>query len=352
MRNLSGGRPSANAWEDARCLACHTAPTNAADTGEAARAVREQGVTCDACHGPGGSFGPDHLRWHHSGRRRDDYAAGATWLGDPVSRGQVCVGCHVGAAADPTRNLPIRDVNHDLIAAGHPRLTFEPSLFLANMPPHWDETDRTRPDAATTWLAGQLCSAQASLKLLAHQARPGPAGGPSPPWPELARFDCFACHHNLAGPGGSQQRGKGGRLVPNAGDLPWPLRRLLEQDDPESAAAVGQLHAALTRPADRAAVADRADRLAERIGRRLDALGTDPTAVSTDHILSAFRKGLGQPDPLTWDDAAQLFYALDSLHKLGPDEPALRAALTWNADGPAGFRPADVADRFRRALGR
>jgi hypothetical protein len=39
---------------------------------------------------------------------------------------------------------PWRDVNHDLIAAGHPRLSFELSAFMATMPPHWTAHRRPR----------------------------------------------------------------------------------------------------------------------------------------------------------------------------------------------------------------
>jgi len=46
-------------------------------------------------------------------------------------------GCHVGAPPDPQRGVPVRDVSHDLLAAGTPPLRFELSAFLTNMPPHW-----------------------------------------------------------------------------------------------------------------------------------------------------------------------------------------------------------------------
>ncbi len=30
------------------------------------------------------------------------------------------------------------EVDHDLIAAGHPALRFEFATYFANLPPHWD----------------------------------------------------------------------------------------------------------------------------------------------------------------------------------------------------------------------
>ena len=52
---------------------------------------------------------------------------------DPRKLVRVCVGCHVGAPEQD--GLPAREVTHDLLAAGHPRLNFEFTVFLANLPP-------------------------------------------------------------------------------------------------------------------------------------------------------------------------------------------------------------------------
>ena len=70
---------------------------------------------------------------------------------DLLARGQACTECHVG--------LGSTDVNHDLIAAGHPRLNFEYGNQLAKLPKHWRvEDDKARhPDyEAKVWALGQL----------------------------------------------------------------------------------------------------------------------------------------------------------------------------------------------------
>jgi hypothetical protein len=52
-------------------------------------------------------------------------------------------------------------------------------------------------------------------------------------WPELAQFDCYACHHDLKSPSWRQQRGYKGK--PGRPDMrPWPL----------ALAQLGVLHAA------------------------------------------------------------------------------------------------------------
>src|SRR5258707_1231750 len=75
---------------------------------------------------------------------------------DLVARAKLCAECHVGTAE--------REVNHDLIAAGHPRLNFEFAAYLANMPAHWrEEGENARLDfGARACAVGQLVSAQAA----------------------------------------------------------------------------------------------------------------------------------------------------------------------------------------------
>ena len=66
-----------------------------------------------------------------------------------------------------------------MIAAGHPRLTFEMSAFLANMPHHWDDrAEKAREDyAAHVWAVGQIASTQAALR---SAGGPGQGGRSSP----------------------------------------------------------------------------------------------------------------------------------------------------------------------------
>jgi hypothetical protein len=95
-------------------------------------------------------------------------------------------------------------MNHDFIAAGHPRLMFEYGSFLANEPKHWKEKDTRADFEARAWLVGQAVSTQSALRLLADRATTTAAGRV---WPELAEYDCYACHHDLVGKSWRQQRG-------------------------------------------------------------------------------------------------------------------------------------------------
>lgn len=206
-----------SAHEDARCLHCHVAPGFDANVHKQPAYFRTDGVSCESCHGPAQKW----LNVHHlDDWQRLDHAQKKTLgMNDTRSltgRAQVCTPCHVGTAS--------ADVDHDLIAAGHPRLHFEFSAFHASLPRHWpDAKDRAgRPDfEAEAWVVGQLAGEQARLELLAARA-----GDPAKPWPEFAEHDCLACHHDLRAPSWRQQLGYGKR---KAGALPWhghtPLMR-------------------------------------------------------------------------------------------------------------------------------
>ena len=104
---------------------------------------------------------------------------------DLRTRARVCTDCHVGGDR--------AQVNHDLIAAGHPALLFENSSFLDRYRPyqHWSEVeDRRRHPAleAEEWAVGQAVSAEAGMKLLAIRAKVTTPPNLHP-WPEFAEYD-------------------------------------------------------------------------------------------------------------------------------------------------------------------
>jgi hypothetical protein len=197
-----------SADEDSRCLACHCTPQLAGPVSEALAALRSDGVSCEACHGPAKGADPwltahTMASWNKGeGRAREEafHGHGMTPLFDLEVQAKTCAGCHVGAAADPEHGIPARDLNHDLMAAGHPRLTFELGTYRANLPPHWRSGLHGEVPGyeASVWAIGQAESARASVELLAHRARE--AAARNTPWPEFAESSCFACHADLRTP--------------------------------------------------------------------------------------------------------------------------------------------------------
>jgi hypothetical protein len=188
--------PGARATEDARCLACHTNPSLAkADADLRERQLRSEGVSCEACHGDAGRWMPKHTTWTEADRAAGYDATGMVKLFDIGERAVLCAGCHVGAPADESRGYPVRDMNHDMIAAGHPRLNFDFAEYQRWLRPHWQEADRSPEFEVKAWLVGRAAHAEVADKLTKDRESRGRAG--EAPWPEFAESSCVSCHHKL-----------------------------------------------------------------------------------------------------------------------------------------------------------
>lgn len=106
-------------------------------------------------------------------------------------RAGVCLNCHLGSVHQA--------VYHRLLGAGHPRLTFELDTFTALEPMHWvldkDYGERKGSyDPAAAWLIGQIERSKRLLQMLSTQVHTGKGLSMSP---ELSRFYCYSCHHDL-----------------------------------------------------------------------------------------------------------------------------------------------------------
>lgn len=321
-RNLnerdSGGK-LIPAHENARCLACHATPYPVADPAERETALRD-GVSCEACHGPA-----QHWLIAHTSRSWEGMEAAAKRaegyypLGGLVDRVQTCAGCHVGSPPDPARGIAARDCNHDIMAAGHPRLNFEFAAFQANQPRHWIEKKLEDTSDARFWAVGQAVSAAAALDLLAYRSRL-----PQGPWPEFAEYNCFACHHGLHGLGFRQTVGGYYKnRVP--GSLPWgdwyltmpmEIAKIGPVPDAELPPLLADLHKLMSRPLPpREQVAELATKAAQRLrqwARKLDAHRFQQAeAFQLRSRLAAKWKELAGP---SWDGAGQLYLAFAALN--------------------------------------
>jgi hypothetical protein len=206
------GKPI-DADKDWRCLACHATPQSAWDQAHGKKADLATanwqlgGVSCEACHG--GSVGqkpwlaihtaPDLWRKKYEKNPHDPVwkEYGFTDLADLRFQAETCAGCHVGAPPDEKNKIPARDCNHDLMAAGHPRLSFELGVFRANMPPHWNVSLKEKKEQdAEVWLVGRVIAAKAALQLLDYRASQVKQEGEAR-WPEFAEYRCYACHADL-----------------------------------------------------------------------------------------------------------------------------------------------------------
>ena len=211
-----------------RCLACHSLPVSGSRSADAigdVSALLSDGVSCEACHGPAEKYLSAHTMqgWHPPGDPQFDPSLGMKNTVDIAARAKVCVGCHVGQP--DAKGRPWRDVNHDLIAAGHPRLNFDFAAYMATLPAHWNAKKHPeRFDELHSLVAGQFITADAALKVLEGRANAAneaaakeravstnavkvAAAAPfvNATWPEFAEYDCFACHHDLHGKSWRQQ---------------------------------------------------------------------------------------------------------------------------------------------------
>jgi Cytochrome c554 and c-prime len=187
------------AYRDTRCLACHTNPTLAESPNDVNLDVlRKDGVSCEACHGNAERWQLSHVTWTSESIRTAELAKTQMIDLNPVlTRATECAGCHIGAKADPVRGYPTRDMNHDMIAAGHPRLEFDYAQYLQTLPKHWHEKHRG-PAASdpgklrplVEWYAGQLAVEHATYALTLDRAT-------RQPWPEFADWKCASCHRSL-----------------------------------------------------------------------------------------------------------------------------------------------------------
>jgi hypothetical protein len=265
-RILNVGAPS----KAPKCLACHSLYVPAEEQARTFEAA--DGVSCENCHGPAsGWLGPHTTKdWPHE----KSVQLGMYDTRNLEKRSAKCLTCHLGTAD--------KFVDHEMIAAGHPDLTFELGLFTSVMPAHWKLPEQRNPwREVQAWGVGQAVQLRESLNRLARRAN-------GAVWPEYAEIDCSACHHSLTRPEDSwrQERGYAAR---RPGNPPWNESRVVVFRDlvaEISPNATKQLNDEVTQLATLmnqltgnreqiAASATRVSVLADQLVKQVDAQGYD-----------------------------------------------------------------------------
>ena len=351
-----------------RCLVCHSNPQLAVSARDDSRKVeRAYGVGCEACHGAASNWLEEHSKPAWKQKSLAEKRAAGMWVSpssprqDLVEAARVCAGCHVGAPPKAPGGVA-GEVTHELIAAGHPRLTFEFGAYLAWMPKHWAEAkDSTFEPRA--WAVGQLASAETILDLLAHRAETTPQA-----WPEFAEYDCFACHHDLhAAPRPAEHRDNASE--PLAGSLPWGTwqlamvrHALAAQPGHEDAlilSGLDGLRAFLGEPRILTeATRQRARAAAAKLrsaAQRLDRNGNFEDASMRGLAKTIANQGAARPEA-SWDEKAQRCLALVALELgsgqrrpgAGPPRSEASRALERILRFPPGYdSPRDAMDPSR-----
>jgi len=320
------------------CLDCHS--DNVAPAQRGAKFSPTDGVGCEACHGGAERWIASHAT--AKATYQGDVGAGLYPTANLADRAALCESCHVGNAD--------KRATHDIMGAGHPRLSFELDTYLALEPPHYtvDVNYRRRKPAYThaqTWAVGQLQASVLQLELLQ-----GEFVHKSAVFPELSLFNCSACHDS------SMQRPEWRRraltqltapgMVP-LNDAYWRMSWLIARAlDPQEGARLLERAQALQRAVlvsreQIAAEARELDGIVNRLERRVAGESWTATQASSvlQNILQAgsdgeFRDYLGAEQAvmaaeLLLIDAGQatrLRPQLDTLYRLVKDVDAYRSA--------------------------
>lgn len=356
VRDPSRAHPPAH--ENQACLGCHATER---------RVAMADGVSCESCHGPAGDWLVAHTLpgWKTRGN-----TLGMVDLADPFACASQCGQCHIGGPPGPDGAL--HEVSHDLIAAGHPRLTFELRSFKAAEPPHWRDRFAAGGDDGgplREWALGRLGGLDTYLAQFATQAaaaaddpvearRSGAAGA----WPEFTAFDCYGCHRPAVAP---IDRGlaalvspAGTRLgSPRLDPMAWSLLRVILPPDAAQTliAFRGEAEANWWRPPSQASIEECRRVIAHarpEIAGRLAAVGAAELA----------RDMVAGIDATSWDQAVSATRALTALvdqRAATNDASAARKRLTTlrallefpegdlggrrvRFDGPQGYDPVRV----------
>ncbi len=293
------------------CIDCHS--TNVSKELQGGTVELADGVQCEACHGPAGGWRARHTQagWTHE----DSVNAGMIDQRNVKARAKNCLSCHMG---DGTKT-----VDHELIAAGHPILTFELDNFTESrlVPTHWKQL-KDKPNAdkygpathgVNAWAVGQAVIFSEGLEHLARQAK-------SDKWPEFASMSCAACHHNLRTGEWRQERGyQGPPGLPPWSPVRWSvLRHLVAEVAPEQQAGldadVGELAAMVASMRRPEAVAEKASSIAKRMSAITDKI--EGTQWNEKRVRSVMSRIAGDGDYFYRNDrqsAEQATWALVSL---------------------------------------
>lgn len=317
------------AHEAPACLACH------ADTAvqRGPRFQISDGVGCETCHGAASEWLASHAAI--GATHAANVGAGMRPLDQPRARAALCLDCHLGGNGD-------RFVTHRMMAAGHPRLSFELDLFTTLQQHHDEDADyrarKSASGAVNLWAVGQAMAVERALRLYARADR-----GQDGAFPEFTFFDCRTCHRQFSDDPGFRASNRVNEGRPIASGFPafndesmLMLAAAARVVAPSEAAAFERasrtFHAAFMGSRDAVALA------ATRLAEQANALGTlfarTPfTRAQTFAILGDLLGGPAARRYTDYQGGAQAVMAVDSLLK------ALVATGQIDARAMAALRP-------------
>jgi hypothetical protein len=300
---------------DATCLSCHVRQKFEPSDVKREENLLADGVGCESCHGPAERWLVPHSEagWKGLSVREKQEQFGLVNTRDLTTRITMCADCHLGSND--------AEVNHDLIAAGHPRLLYEFANQQGKHPKHWrieDEKARYPDYEVRAWALGQVVSAKASFDLVESRAKRSSDGNEPAPWPEFTEYDCYACHHELKSPSSRQAAGRLGTLEWGTWTLPG-LNQVAGLRPGGSfaskEAAVEQLKILMSRTGpDSAKVARLARAASLEVVPLIQMIEGQPFGpADVDSLLAGNFQGPYAPRPADWTDSARAYLSIVAL---------------------------------------
>lgn len=299
------------------CVDCHAHnPATSAPRPAPAHSVAD-GISCEGCHGPAQRWIASHTAPEatHQGNIRN----GLYPVDQPLARAKLCLSCHFGSSE--------KYVSHRIMAAGHPRMSFEMETFTNLQPAHFKiDADyilrKGNVDGVRIWAIGQAVAVSTQVEILLDPQR-----GRDGAFPELTLFDCHACHHPMADTRWKPHNAFGKAISPGLVRLNESsmlmLRLILAQIDPplgeRYSRAVVDLNEAVAGKGDMRArgltlkaLSDEAAQMIAARGLTRDQLRGMALALVDDGLAGAY------PDYAGAEQAAMaLGSVVNTLHKLG-----------------------------------
>ncbi len=174
-----------NAHEADVCLDCHA--DNVPKDHRGKRFQISDGVSCEACHGGAEKYLNSHT--DENVARSENIRSGLYPTDRLADRARLCFSCHIGSDE--------KIASHEIMGAGHPRLSFELDTFGVLQPAHYVidkdyKESKWSADSLTIWALGQVEAGKQTLRLVSSKLDGKQL------FPELSLFDCHACHHSMS----------------------------------------------------------------------------------------------------------------------------------------------------------
>lgn len=306
-----------------RCVSCHTSASSqdVLLTASLPNELISDGVSCRSCHGPADRWLSEHTKQSWNGPQRFEPVTGMRDTESIVGRAETCVRCHVGSRSSDGL---VRDMNHDLIAAGHPALRFDLWIYNQNMPHHWADSSESEKHFEESVMRvreiGRRVAAAAAADLSAERAQDsllvsGATGGvvsEAPvPWPELGDFNCFACHQSIKPAMYQKWLSTDDELSQITASSGLPLWNAWFTAQRQSQIGSEELRALAPQPGNQKAWMDSMNRLAAGYRDSLKSLETQPSD-PRDRLVAIGKSFSTAKKPRDWHDAAAVFLDLDA----------------------------------------